>query len=174
MPSAVELPIRAYAHCVNSRCPGNKQQPVDAIVTETSYFYSEVGGDGMFGHPERSMRHLRFADPEQSHCECGANRDLSETPRIQLDDSGHDPGALLDIAPEMRDPEGFRKGSGHTVIDDSRQVALEAENNDLKERLARLEGYVMGQQSQEPVVEEPIEEPTYEQPADEEQEEPEA
>jgi hypothetical protein len=128
----------------------------------------------MFGHPERSMRHLRFADPEQSHCECGANRDLSETPRIQLDDSGHDPGALLDIAPEMRDPEGFRKGSGHTVIDDSRQVALEAENNDLKERLARLEGYVMGQQSQEPVVEEPIEEPTYEQPADEEQEEPEA
>lgn len=162
MPASTETPVKAYAHCVNSRCPGNAQVPIDAVVTDMAWAYSEQGGDGMFGHPERTARYLRFADPEQSKCEhCGGNRDLSDTPRIQLDDSGYDRGALLDIEPDLRNPESYKVGAstgGHTVVDDARATALEAENRELRERLARVEGFMLGKQPpQEPPAEEPSE-----------------
>jgi hypothetical protein len=103
MPATTEAPVRAYAHCVNPRCRGNEQVPVEAIAIETSYFYPETGGDGMFGHPERTTNSLRFADPDEAKCEhCGSHRDLSAQPRMQLDDSGYDRMALLDIAPDSR------------------------------------------------------------------------
>ena len=149
-----EAPVRAYAHCVNSRCPGNKQEPVDAIAVETIYSFQDTGGDGTFAHPERTNMRLRFADPDQDRCEhCGKNRDLSETPRMQLDDSGYDRMALLDIEPDMRDPESFKKGGAHVVIDDARTAALETENAELRsmmqaqaEQLAELRGIILGQQ----------------------------
>lgn len=107
MPSTTQTPVRAYAHCVQSRCPGNAQEGVDALAVETFYSFQDTGGDGMFAHPERSTLALRFADVDESKCQyCGSNRDLSSEPRLQLDDSGYDRMALLDIAPEERyDPK---------------------------------------------------------------------
>lgn len=152
MPTPVETPVRAYAHCTNSRCPGNAQQPVDAVMVETFYSFQDTGGDGMFAHPERSTTRLRFADDEESKCEqCGANRDLSAEPRMQLDDSGYDRMALLDIEPDMRAPDAFGKeGGGHTVIDDTRTAKLEADNQELREQLAELRGIILGQQTVAP------------------------
>lgn len=148
---STETPVKAYAHCVNSRCPGNAQVEVAAVQTETIYSFQDTGGDGMFAHPERTIIRFRFEDGDESRCEhCGANRDLSETPRLQLDDSGYDRMALLDIEPDMRDPESYKKGGGgHVVIDDDRTTALESENADLRERLARLEGFMLGKQDSE-------------------------
>jgi hypothetical protein len=144
-----EAPVKAYAHCVNSRCPGNHQVEVAAVAVETIYSFQDTGGDGTFAHPERSNTRLRFADPGEDRCEhCGKNRDLSENPRMQLDDSGYDRNALLDIEPDLRDPELFKKGgSGHVVIDDERTTALEAQNADLREQLAELRGIILGKQS---------------------------
>lgn len=154
MPTITEKPITAYAHCVNARCIGNAQVEVEAVLVETAYAYHEMGGDGMFSHPERSSETPRFRNPEtEGVCEhCGKNRDLSLTKRPQLDDSGYDRNALLDIEPSLRDPESYSKGGGgHVVIDDDRTSKLEQENRELREGLAELRGIMLGQQKPEPV-----------------------
>jgi hypothetical protein len=158
MPTTTNTPIRAYAHCVNSHCAGNAQTEVDALSEETTWLFTENGGD--LAMPERSSVNYRFVNrgqeeggrvhPDDSHCPtCGRNRDLSPDKRTQFDGSisNYDPNALLELQ------------SAGVEFDPSRQTqvrqepdAVEAENAELRERLARLEGFMLGQhQPEEPV-----------------------
>jgi hypothetical protein len=51
--------VRAFAHCIQVRCPGYAQEEVDAVRTETEYTYADGGGDqqGVWANAvERSER----------------------------------------------------------------------------------------------------------------------
>jgi hypothetical protein len=92
MPSTTHTPVRAFAHCTASRCPGNRQVEIDAIEEETSWLFSDNGGDWPF--VEKSSVNLRFVNVEEQHCPtCGRSRDLSSTKRPAFDGSmsGYDP-----------------------------------------------------------------------------------
>lgn len=95
MPRVTEQPVRAFAHCVNPRCPGYAQAEVDALERTTAFTYAERGGD-MPG-VETSTVNLAFADESDCACpHCGANRDLSDKPRVRYQNlSGHAQDGLL-------------------------------------------------------------------------------
>lgn len=83
MPTAVETPVRAYAHCNDHTCPGYVQAEVDGILNVTTFRYMDAGStDGMAGFPERSMEYLRFAFEGDSTCEiCHGPRGISQQER---------------------------------------------------------------------------------------------
>jgi hypothetical protein len=146
MPTITETPVTAYAHCVNSRCPGNSQQEVEAIRAEDSFTYAEQGGD--LPGTERSFVRLRFVNDAEAPCpNCGRIRDLSDSPRKQYDGSlsGHDPKGLLDVDP-------FDAGKQHELRSGNSE-ALETENRELRDRLATLEGMMAAFMSQPPETE---------------------
>lgn len=145
MPTPTITQVRAYAHCVRPRCPGYREQEVDAVRREDFYTYAEKGGD--LPGIENSFVYLDFADEDERACpSCGQARDLSATARPQYQNiSGHDPNGLLDIEPF--DPHKQAEIRQQPVADEERQ-RMESENAELRERLARLEGFVMGQGGQ--------------------------
>lgn len=151
MPTVTETPIKAYAHCTNPRCSGNAQVEVEAVLAVTAWAYHETGGDGMFSHPERSTEQPRFRDPaSEGVCEhCGSNRDLSLARRMQLDDSGFDASALLEIEPGAQyDPD-----TAGEVAARLKDEEHEREMSGLREQMAEMRGIMLGQQSK------PVEEP---------------
>lgn len=154
MPTITNTPVRAYAHCVNSHCRGNAQAEVDALVEETTWLYTENGGN--LAMPERSSVNLRFVNSEERHCpECGKNRDLSASKRTSFDGtiSGFDPRGLLEMqaAGVEFDPARQHELRQEPLADPERErmVALEAENTEMRERMARLEGFMLGQHEQQ-------------------------
>lgn len=158
MPTITETPVQAYAHCVEPRCPGNAQSEVDALLVTTAWKYHETGGDGMFSHDERSTEQARFADAEDATCRhCGGSRDLSLSPRMQLDRKFGQPDFLLDIDPDQR----FNERTADDVRE--RLIAEENEKRDdeikqLREALAEQQKLLLqflGQQAQQPETAEP-------------------
>lgn len=149
MPTTTEQKIRGYAHCRAPRCPGNQQEEVDVLKIEDAYTYAEKGGD----LPGVETSHVRLVflndgiddRPDDVSCpHCGRNRDLSEDPRPNYDPlSGYAQDGLLDIP----------VSANGTRFDPSKQAEIQAEvnekrdaeNAELRERLAKLEGYLMGQ-----------------------------
>ena len=102
MPRFNETVIRGFAHCRNSRCPGNAQQEVDAVRVETEYTFGDHGGDGVFtSMVESSVVEHRFADPEEAPCPaCGEGREVTDKARPSyLPLSGKDPMGLLGMQP---------------------------------------------------------------------------
>lgn len=144
MPTIAEMPIKAYAHCIDARCPGHEQEQVEAIRKEDSFTYAERGGN--LGGTENSFVRVRFADESESTCrQCGRIRELSETPRRKYDGSlsGHDPMGLLDVEP----------------FDPAKQPATDvvAERDQLREEVAELRGMMTAfmAQQQAPAPEPP-------------------
>lgn len=126
MPTVTEREITGWAHCTQPRCPGNTQQQVAAIRTETARTYREMGGDSP--GVEWSGSTLRFVDEEDRFCPyCPPTkggrrrvRELSETPRIRYDPmSGHDPLGLLGV-PEF-DPRVQVERLAEPVSDPERE-----------------------------------------------------
>lgn len=166
MPTIQTTPVRAYAHCVASRCPGNAQVEVDAIVEETTWLFTENGGDYPF--PERSSVSLRFVNdgqqhpgepaprPDDSHCpQCGRNRDLSADKRPAFDGSlsGYDPNGLLDFqaAGVEFDPDRQKEIMASAVTDPERE-AMQAEMAELRKSFAAV---LEQTKAQSPVTEPP-------------------
>lgn len=93
--------VRAYAHCPNARCVGYLQEQVDAERVETSYLYTDNGGD--LPGVERSIHHFKWLDSADPTCPgCGEIRELSGEPRPSYQPlSGYNPMGLVDgsVAP---------------------------------------------------------------------------
>lgn len=144
MPTVTEMPVKGYAHCRNPRCAGSKQQAVDAIRIEDSYTFVERGGD-LPGIETSQIRHV-FANEDDRPCPvCSLPREVTDQARPSYENlSGFAQDGLLDI--ELND-DGTR-------FDPAKQAALQAEasdklsaeNAELRERLARLEGFLMAKQ----------------------------
>jgi hypothetical protein len=80
MPTISETLIDGYAHCVNGRCEGNKQQPVKVIQTLSEFSYVELGGD--IPGIERSSTSERFNDLADAQCQfCGEPRQVADQKR---------------------------------------------------------------------------------------------
>src|SRR5690349_4786386 len=95
MPTVTVTPVRAFAHCVQPRCPGAYEVEVDANRVETAYSFLDNGGD--IPGIERSHVRAEFVNEADATCEhCGSHRDVSLAPRPQYQPlSGHDPMGLL-------------------------------------------------------------------------------
>lgn len=138
MPTVTEIPIKGYAHCRHPRCSGSRQQQVDAIRVEDSWSYVERGGD--IPGPESSVVRFRFANEDDIPCpSCKNYREITDSPRPSYEGlSGFSQDGLLDI--EIN-PNGSRfDPSKQAEIQAEASEKLAAENADLRERLARLEG----------------------------------
>lgn len=144
MPTVTEQAVTAFAHCIVSRCAGNNQESVQAIRVETGHSYEDLGGDWPF--VERSHVSVRFADEADAVCpHCGERREVTLEQRKQYAPlSGHDPMGLLDIQPF--DPRLQNELRQQPLADPERE-RYERENAELRERMAKMEGYLMGQQA---------------------------
>jgi hypothetical protein len=154
MPATTQTPVRAYAHCTNPRCPGHEQEEVDALQVETSFFFSDNGGN--IPGVERSSVMLVWADAEQAACRCGRTRDLSESRRRRYDNlSGFDPDGLLEMQSQgiEFDPRKQIEILSSPVADEEREqllaekAALEARLAEQDTAIARLEGFMLGKQA---------------------------
>jgi hypothetical protein len=95
MPTVSEVPITALAFCIDGRCPGYNQQPVEAVKRVTEFSYVELGGD--LPGIERSTEAVMFADDGDAVCShCGKPRLVSEQERPEYPNtSGQDPLAIF-------------------------------------------------------------------------------
>lgn len=97
MPTVTETTIEALASCRDARCPGYKQQPVQAVLATTSFSYVDSGGDvpGI----EREVQHLRFVEEEDIPCEyCGEPRLVADQTRpVYPNVSGQPQDKLLHV-----------------------------------------------------------------------------
>lgn len=93
MSVSTETPIEALAFCLSSACPGNVQEPCDAVLNVVSYTYGDAGStDGFSPHTERSVEHVRFADETDMACSvCGGRREISRQERPVYPKAGGDP-----------------------------------------------------------------------------------
>lgn len=101
MPRVTETIVDGWAHCVNPRCDGSPQQPVQAIRQVVEHTYVEGGGD-MPGI-EKTHVYLRFSDPADGPCPtdgCGLAREVSDQKRRRYENlSGHSQSGLLEYKP---------------------------------------------------------------------------
>lgn len=132
MPNTTVTPVSGFAHCVDSFCPGNAQEPVDAIHEEVFFRFTELGGDA--SGFERSQVHYRFADEQDAVCKtCGGPREVSPTKRPRYETSVGNPDYLKQLI-----EQGRVKQPGEVAeAGDARIAALEAQ---LAEMRALLEG----------------------------------
>lgn len=148
MPTITAAEVVGFAHCRNPRCPGSQQEQVKAIQHIESYSYLERGGD--LPGEEMSTVRLTFADEAEMPCpNCALTREVTAEPRPSYQGEWGEQNFLLDI----------EVGADGSRFDPSKQAELQSqaseklqeENAELRERLAKLEGFMLGQQS----VEEP-------------------
>lgn len=146
MPTITETPIQGYAHCRNPRCPGSRQEQVDVVRVEDSFTFVERGGD-LPGYENSNVR-FRFTDEDQSPCpNCGQHRDVTDTARPSYEAlSGYDQSGLLDI--EVTENGSRFDPAKQAELQTQASDKLAQENAELRERLAKLEGYMMGKQSE--------------------------
>lgn len=99
MPRTQTEDITAYAQCVDPRCEGYKQDPVDAVRETVEHTYLDSGGD-MPG-VEKSQVYVRFADESDTACPtCDRARDISDQRRVVYQPlSGHAQDGLLAYKP---------------------------------------------------------------------------
>jgi hypothetical protein len=102
MPTITGVPVRAYAHCRDARCPGYQQEEVDAVREETAFTFGEgdrLGAGVLQNTVEKSLVEYRFADPDAAPCRvCGVPREVTGDPRKQyVNESGFDPMGLLSM-----------------------------------------------------------------------------
>lgn len=102
MPTITGVPVTAYAHCRDARCPGYQQEPVDAIRDETAYTFGDgdrLGAGVLQNTVERSNVEYRFADPDRAPCPvCSVPREITGDARKQyVNESGFDPMGLLSV-----------------------------------------------------------------------------
>lgn len=104
MPVVTENKRVLFAHCPSPLCANYRQQEVEGVVVETSYMFTDNGGD--IPGIERSVEDLRWVDDDQAECsECGRRRELSTSPRPSYDPlSGHDPMGLVNGTVPPYDP----------------------------------------------------------------------
>jgi len=127
MPTVTETLITALASCKDGRCAGYKQEPVQAVETQTDFSYIDLGGD--IPGVERSTVSLRFADLADAQCpHCGEPRLVSEQTRpIYPNVSGQPQDALLSI---HRDSERVRE----LELSDAKRDAVMAQMQAMMER----------------------------------------
>lgn len=128
MPTVTVSKVEAFAHCADSRCRGNRQEPVKAVAENISISFLDNGGD-MPGE-ERSMRHLRFAREADASCSvCGGPREVSDQKRpVYANVSGHDQAGLLK----------FKTADGEFVI----PVADDGKTAELEDKIEKLTALV--------------------------------
>jgi hypothetical protein len=127
MPTVASREQKIYMHCINPRCRGMMEEEVDGLAEETSYLFTDNGGD--IPGVERSVVVAKPVHEEDETCpHCGGRRDASLSPRPQYQRlSGHDPMGLLNVP-------SFDPNKVNTPTDE-RDAELDA----LKQRLAALE-----------------------------------
>lgn len=130
MPTVTHAEQTAYAHCGTPTCPGSRQVAVDGVRRETSYAFTENGGD--IPGIERSTVEWTFADEGDRPCpSCGRPREISDQAKPSYDPlSGFDPMGLLTVDP-------FDPGKRNTV-EDEKVAQLEAKNAALEAKLDQL------------------------------------
>lgn len=98
MPTVTEQTVTALAFCIDGRCPGYNQQPVEAVRRTNEFSYLELGGD--LPGIERSTTQVFFAREEDAVCEhCGKPRLVEEQERPEYPNvSGQDPLAIFNRA----------------------------------------------------------------------------
>lgn len=135
MPTVKERPVEGFAHCNNARCPGNAQQPVEAVEVTTEFMYRDNGANAP--GVEKSVVELRFADDSVRLCpHCGRSREVTDTPRVVYDNlSGLDPMGLLGV-PQF-DPKAQAEARQRPLVDEER-AALERQLAEAQKQLAEL------------------------------------
>jgi hypothetical protein len=140
MPTVTETPVeRAFAHCPQPRCPGNAQEPVEAVKRETAHTYRERGGDGP--GIESSWVTLAFAHEADVACpHCGHARDVADQQRKTYAAlSGHDPMGLLGAPRFDAKKQNEVRQELQSQGVDPEKVALEQQVKDLLARAEKAE-----------------------------------
>jgi hypothetical protein len=125
MPTIDITTTLAWAHCESPRCPGTASEQVQAERVETTYLYSDNGGD--LPGPERSHVSWRAASEEDIQCRhCGRPRAFTENPPPDIEPlSGYDPMFLL--SPDAKPFDPTRQEEIKRETEDNRVADLEAQ-----------------------------------------------
>lgn len=129
MPTVTENLIQGWASCRDGRCPGYKQEQVEAIVTVTAFSFIDLGGD--LPGTEREATLIRFAEEGETPClVCGEPRLVSDQVRpIYPNVSGVPQDALLHVG---QDSERVRD----LMLENATAKAQSAQMQALMERQA--------------------------------------
>lgn len=106
MPTVTEESVTGLAFCIDGRCPGYEQQPVEAVKRTSQFSYLELGGD--LPGIERSSEQVFFVNEADAVCAlCGKPRLVSDQERPEYPNtSGQDPLAIFNrqgAAAQMRE-----------------------------------------------------------------------
>ena len=143
MPTVTVKDTTLYAYCLDGRCAGYKEEPVQGVAQETSLTYLELGGD-MPGFERSNERYLVLGDdgePVELPCpHCGKPRDLSPNPRPEYPrNSGQDPMLLLQLGQQ----EGRLRDLEHAA--QLKSVQESAELAELRAQVAEMRALLTDQ-----------------------------
>lgn len=96
--TVIESQVDGYVSCMNPRCPGYEQRPVQVIRENVVLTYRELGGDGNMPDTavERESVYIRQTDATCEHCNGPVILSDQERPEY-AQVSGQDQMALLNL-----------------------------------------------------------------------------
>jgi hypothetical protein len=141
--AVTETLMPLFAHCPESTCPGNQQQPVEGVCAVKAETIGNRGGGGaggeaLIGLVEKTTEYLRFADPADVECPedgCSRVRELSRQERPNYGSAYGGSEALL---------RARRVGGGDASRDSVLAAARDAQMRPATAREQLDEAYVLG------------------------------
>lgn len=145
MPTITKENVQGYAHCRDSLCEGNAQDPVSGVRERSDTTYAEVGGD-MPGI-EKTVFRLEFADAGDVPCPvCGVDREIADQVRPVY------PSMVSAFSPNNTDQRFLLQlqRAGKIVAPGEQAAGASEEVAELRRELAELRGFIKGQHAAAP------------------------
>jgi hypothetical protein len=103
MPLVTDVQVDGYVSCIDPRCPGYEQRPVEVIRRTAAFTYQELGGDGSVPQSavERETVGVVQTDETCSFCEKPVIFSDQQRPEYAAV-SGQDPLELLAISQQTQ------------------------------------------------------------------------
>lgn len=103
MPAVTEVQVDGYVSCIDPRCVGYEQRPVEVVRRIAAFSYHELGGDGAVPQTAIERETVGVVQTDESCEHCGKPVVFSDLPRPEYAPvSGQDPLEILAISQQTQ------------------------------------------------------------------------
>lgn len=103
MPLVTDIQVDGYVSCIDPRCPGYEQRPVEVIRRTAAFTYQELGGDGSVPQSAVERETVGVVQTDETCSFCDKPVIFSDQQRPEYAAvSGQDPLELLAISQQTQ------------------------------------------------------------------------
>jgi hypothetical protein len=144
MPTVTETKVDGWVSCIDPRCAGYEQRPVEVIRRVAAFTYRELGGDGAVPQTAIERETVGVVQTDETCGHCGKPVVFSDAPRPEYAPvSGQDPLEILAISQQtqIRDVQKTVLDRDRADLERDREIMeMRAAMNEMKAELQRRKG----------------------------------